>query len=440
MPAMRRILAFALMLGGLGLALAASRIEDPYQVNPVTVLECRLARWLGEGIGAGTLLTGAWVLRWASRRALLRLAAVALSALLAFLLGEGVLRAMPAPKAFLKVEGLGKADAVRHHRNLGCLEGFDEAPEWNVRIRTNSLGMRGPEPEASPSRRILVLGDSYVEGYGVEEAQTLSSRLGGLMAPAEVLNGGCGSYSPLLEWMALREWGPRLRPDLVILALDCSDLQDDASYSTRIVKGPDGAVLAVDALSRGGADLPSPRTRFIEMTQPLKASRLYLTAKHAGHALCAWAIRAWRLRIDLKAAGDVKVDRLAATRAGTGERLRPDLERTQGNLLRIRDLCRTLGSGFVIVTYPYAHQVNGREWAEGRVQWGFLPGDVSDTWLMREMTAFGAREGIEVIDLTEDFRGASGFPLYYPRDGHWTAEGHRIAAEGIAKRLGRFAK
>lgn len=437
-----------LLLFGAGLWLASGRFRAPYEVNAVTVLECLVVVGLFRGLAVGAWAAAAlgWIRRarvesWVASGAWKRAAARAVLAgfmLLVSLLGaEGLLRALHKDPPAKAASALGGAHPVRHHRHAPGLDVVDVAAEWRVRVRTNRLGMRGADPrEPRPAFRILVLGDSYTEGYGVEEEETFCALLGRRLGTGvEVLNGGCGSYSPLLEWAALREWGPELKPDLVVLALDCSDIQDDAFYSRFAVFGPDGDLVAVDGTESGRRSQVPDLSRLMD---PLKSFRLYVQTRNLFHGAAAWAIRRFGIRVAIPALGDVLVDRLAATRDGTAPRLAPDVARTQGNLRRIRDHCRRLGCPFVLVTYPYAHQVSGREWDLGRIQWGFLPGDVSDPWLMREMAAFGAREGFPVIDLTEDFRRSADFPLYYAKDGHWTAKGHVLAAEGIARELLRL--
>jgi len=90
-----------------------------------------------------------------------------------------------------------------------------------VRIRTNRLGMRGPEiAPAKPDgiKRFLFLGDSVTFGVGVEEEQTflhlVNEQLG---SSVEICNGGIVSYNTVQELRWLEKWGDQIEPDAVFL-------------------------------------------------------------------------------------------------------------------------------------------------------------------------------------------------------------------------------
>ena len=106
-----------------------------------------------------------------------------------------------------------------------------------VSIQTNSLGLRGDRPAAQApagTRRILVLGDETVLGPQLSDEETVPARLQQLLArngvTAEVINGGVPGYSPLLSWLLFQHELERLRPDVVILHFDMTDVADDAAY------------------------------------------------------------------------------------------------------------------------------------------------------------------------------------------------------------------
>lgn len=99
-------------------------------------------------------------------------------------------------------------------------------------VRLNALGLRGrevPEPKPAGVRRVLVLGDSFAFGVGVDEAHLLSSVLerrlnAALPGVHEVVNLGVAGYATDQELLLLRRLGPRLSPDGIVLVLCDNDL------------------------------------------------------------------------------------------------------------------------------------------------------------------------------------------------------------------------
>jgi lysophospholipase L1-like esterase len=97
-------------------------------------------------------------------------------------------------------------------------------------VRVNRRGLRGAEITAAPAegvRRIFVLGDSVVFGWGLAEEETFSSQLEaelrGRGLAVEVLNGGTPGYNTLSELAHLESVGLPLAPDLVILGVSLND-------------------------------------------------------------------------------------------------------------------------------------------------------------------------------------------------------------------------
>ncbi len=103
--------------------------------------------------------------------------------------------------------------------------GYQLSKEYDVKIRLNNLGFRGEDFSLEPNlekKRILVVGDSFVFGYGVNENETLSAKLGGLIGAKnpqmnEVLNFGQMSFGTAQELIKFQEIGLMLSPSLVVL-------------------------------------------------------------------------------------------------------------------------------------------------------------------------------------------------------------------------------
>lgn len=104
---------------------------------------------------------------------------------------------------------------------------------FEVVVEINELGFRGPpRPASKPPApyRILMLGDSFAFGWGVEYEASfgarLERRLRSASAEVEVLNAGVPGWSADDQLIFLERRGPGLDPDLVLLAESENDPDD----------------------------------------------------------------------------------------------------------------------------------------------------------------------------------------------------------------------
>lgn len=120
-----------------------------------------------------------------------------------------------------------------HRRSAVPGLAYELASDYNgPTIKTNSYGMRDDEPcplDQISARRIVVIGDSFTFGFGVQGDQTYSHVLEQrLNAPFQerrydVLNLGVGGYSTRDEALVLRYKGLALDPVLIILGYVLND-------------------------------------------------------------------------------------------------------------------------------------------------------------------------------------------------------------------------
>ena len=102
----------------------------------------------------------------------------------------------------------------------------------NIQARTNSLGLRSPEPEAEPSLRVLTLGDSSVFGDGVEDAETFSAVLA-QRTGWDVQNGGVPGYTCRQSSERFAELVAVLEPDVLLIYSAHNDarvIRDDEAW------------------------------------------------------------------------------------------------------------------------------------------------------------------------------------------------------------------
>jgi len=90
-------------------------------------------------------------------------------------------------------------------------------------LRTNGLGLRGPEPgpKLPGERRILLLGESTTFGFGVDEEDTYAARLRTLLDAQpgrfSVVNAGVPAYTLFQSTIYLKQRGLALAPDVVAI-------------------------------------------------------------------------------------------------------------------------------------------------------------------------------------------------------------------------------
>jgi hypothetical protein len=131
-----------------------------------------------------------------------------------------------------------------------------QGAHFAVHVSQNAEGLRDrhyPYARETGRRRILVLGDSVVWCWGVEQAACFTEQLEAALPDTDVINTGVPGYSTAQEMLFYEREGRKYRPDLVILVVVPNDLTDNLD-----ARGPrfrvDGGRLVV-------TNLPLPRRK-----------------------------------------------------------------------------------------------------------------------------------------------------------------------------------
>lgn len=323
-------------------------------------------------------------------------------------------------------------DPYRHHALVPNSYAEIRQRDFAYIQRVNSLGLRGPETtveKPAGTRRILMLGDSFTMGKGVEDDETFSVLVEKTLQPVlkacgggalEVLNGGVDSYAPVLSYIELDRDLAKLAPDLVVLNLDNSDLVQEAAYRKEAVRAADGTIVAVPMASRS-----SLYERFVSWT----SRNLFFT-----RALLAYVNRALDHRelTVRRAVNEISRETFAHTLEG-------DVDRTAqwddvfDSIDQIKRLTDSIQSDFVLTTYPWAHQVGDVGWIPGRYMY-MEKGERTSDLSQRVVRQRSAALGIDLFEALPDFQRYQGTePLYFAYDPHWTAAGQRVMAEALSR-------
>lgn len=393
------------------------------------------------------------------REALSRLSLVLLGLLLTILLGEVAARLFGGGQATL-VRGM--FFAVDPKAGKRCLPNADMRfvlpGSFDARVQCNSQGLRDREHSLARKpgiRRILVLGDSFAWGYGVENDEMFSTRLERDLPGTETINFGVTGYSAVQELARLDPEGFSYSPDWTVVLFCDNDLEGDFASkgsSRPYVELRGDGILHIEnpvhesvwAPVGGWINLHS--RLFVEiyyrfmllkerMNEWRTASRDHGPAPapspdQAGATEQAAIQERAALRngdmdlslIDRFVDRDPRVDQAWATLEQVYALMRDEIARHGGRMLvaYVAETALTLPETFQALVAQSGI-------SPGRVDWD-RPG--------ASFEKMCADLAIPCVNLASGFRKAPDpNTLFLQNNGHWSARGHGLAARIVARRL-----
>jgi hypothetical protein len=123
-----------------------------------------------------------------------------------------------------------------------AIRGTGAIPVETSRQSTNSWGLRGPEPDLDAPLRGIVLGDSFMQGMFIGDADTPPECLRRdlevrLKSRVSILNTGHLGYSPEQYYYSLVEFGDRFGPQFVVVSVFVNDFASQESEAAFKGKG-----------------------------------------------------------------------------------------------------------------------------------------------------------------------------------------------------------
>jgi len=289
--------------------------------------------------------------------------------------------------------------------------GWRNAPSIDVtvvnqgRVRTNSNGMRNHQEvslEPAPgTKRLLILGDSYAFGFGVDNEETFAYVLDDTLPGWEVLNFAVSATGTDQNLLMYEHHGRRFNPDVVLLGFYVLD------YNRNTISFRDYAKPMFRPDPTGHLELLN-----VPVIHPLELVEEYRNGRRT--------IGGWHYSYLVASLQQAYCDHVVSDR-GDGALGRRVLSGLMG---RFAERVRADGAEPLWVNIPTRGMLEGGEST-------YRP--VSDFAL-----AEARHLGMPVVDLEQVFRDSLARrteveSLWRPEDvgGHLSAEGHRVAAIAI---------
>jgi len=299
------------------------------------------------------------------------------------------------PRSYFPID-LRTAESHERYSHLAPLrfERIVGRAPWAVSFEYNAQRFREKplQPKRADVRRVMVLGDSFTEGQGVKEEDTLVRRLeralrGPTGGPSEVLNcGRRGADFPALHDAFDEAFA--FGADVFVYAFVLNDAEQSPAFHARQSYLDDwildrGAM--VEAVDPRGPGFFEPRLLAFVTDR--------LTTYRVGRETTRWYLEMY------------------------DEPNREGWERTKGYIRDMNQRVRASGGRFVLMAWPLLVDLEG----------GYPFAAVHE-----KLRRFCLEEGIEYLDLLDALRGQTSARLWvHPVDRHPNEEANRLAAAAL---------
>ena len=364
----------------------------------------------------------------------LRALSVVVSLALAMVLAEAGLRIASYKHGRASLRNFTEYDPLLGWRNRPNAYTRVVEQDYSTVMQYGPKGLRGEDhPYAKPAGdfRILVLGDSMVDGFSVPLEDRVSEVLQNELGPrADVVNLGVSGYSTDQELLMLESEGWKYRPDLVVLFFYYNDIwMNGQRLLARATYKPVFQLDAAGNLVLTGVPVPKPEPSLDErfklyalIRDAIKSSpKLYRFAT-LGHGVAP-------VTLPMPAGAGGSADQFRVYQKADTPELRKVWDITQALLRRMNQETQERGSRFLVFYVPTPVELSPQEWSASNIPPSYGP-DV----VVQHVMQICAAGKIALLEPSARFREArKNGPLSYAHDIHWTPAGHRLAADLVAE-------
>jgi lysophospholipase L1-like esterase len=344
--------------------------------------------------------------------------------------------------------------------------------EFTYQFHTNGQGLRYgevPLEKAASTTRFVVVGDSFTEGVGVEAHQAFSSlleqQLSTAARPVEFINCGLAATGPMHYARILFHVCLNYEPDAVLIALYANDVVET------VPSAEPSHIDAINVKTGFNRILHAAWPRFYTIVETVLVQQAAGTSPQTSHkidliatvehearrrGLSETAINDWAHSLppelvtavnrgefngQLLSAGLLRPDYWTTSLDVTGEEadVQYQVMRSILDEMITRLRARKLPVGVIFIPSAFQYSPDyGQVWRQTGTQtqpeWAS-----TETEVERRLRLWAQHRQLPFLNLTPHYRAvveaSPDMELHYPLDGHWTPQGHMVAANQIAKWL-----
>jgi len=303
--------------------------------------------------------------------------------------------------------------------------------KFNTHVHTNALGFRDVEHDLANSKgayRILLLGDSFMEGLQVEFEESFPHLLEEelnkkLPCHVEVINAAVSGWGTDDEVTYLSRRGMALRPSLVLFGTTLhNDISDNLEERYHVRQGE---VLR-----------PKPSTEESLFRHVNLEIRSYLVSHSHLYQI---VYQGWKSRGRARAGSRLTEHVVELMRVEPGAMAKNGWWVTKQLMAEANRLSKLGGAQMAVFSIPLIYQVDSRAYAELLATYHLSEGQLDPNNPRTMLLHILEEENIPRIDILPEFlryvRESGGQPLYIRGDGHWNRNGHLAAASAVSRQV-----
>jgi hypothetical protein len=316
---------------------------------------------------------------------------------------------------------------------------YEKGKEYNALYRINGVGLRDRDYGAKdPGKfRVLLLGDSFSVSHGLAIEDSLSRQLERSLqtmidpdrrkVTVEVVNTATGGYSPYNYWKAYQRWARVFRPDAVVVGLSPDDYDCSNEDSEYLIQDGD-----IQAAYKAGEKPPDVGGKSITGLRKWLAwnSEFYVLMR----SFFYYNDLAGQASLWVTARGEAQLGQLRQYVVPPPEDIGKAWARTFHYLQKLKHETAADGAALILVPIPLSLEIDPGDFRRTLAASGLTPARVDPDQPLRMISEFAGREGLAVLDPRAELREREKYRrCYFVYDGHWNADGIRVATSSIAK-------
>jgi len=316
---------------------------------------------------------------------------------------------------------------------------YEKGREYNALYRINGLGLRDREygPKRKSIFRVLLLGDSFSVSHGMPIEDSLSRQMEQALQKIanndsmgikfEVVNGAVGGHSPYNYWKAYLRWAPILEPDAVIVGLSPDDYDSSNAGLNYLIE--DGFVVTTYR------DGETPQKRGVSYVSKLRKwlswnSEFYILLRNFFY----YNEIVGRVSMRFSGKKEARIDLLKQFMVPQPVSITQSWNASFSYLDKLHEATKTHNVPLLMISIPFKDEIDDTQFQHTLAASGLNRSQTDLNQPLKEISRYCNSRSIPLFDPRPAIKARHlEVPCYFVYDGHWVAEGIRVATTSIAQ-------